>query len=62
MKTLNQMKDGKIEEIIRLCGWTPINMCVTSSDEFWVAMCSNDTTQSSCSIVRIYRETNNLIR
>lgn len=39
MKTLNQMKDGKIEEIIRLCGWTPINLCVTSADEFLVAMC-----------------------
>lgn len=35
MKTLNQIKDGKIEEIIRLCGLTPINLCVTLSDDFW---------------------------
>lgn len=45
------MKDCKIEEIIRLCGWTPINMCVNSSVEFLVAMCSNDTTQSK--VVRL---------
>ncbi|XP_062584624.1 tripartite motif-containing protein 2-like [Saccostrea cucullata] len=44
-KTLNKVKNGQIEEMIRLQGWVPENLCVTSSDELLVSLYSDDKTQ-----------------
>lgn len=46
VNTLNKIKDGKIEEIIKIQGWRPINLCVTSTDDFLVSMYNEDKTQS----------------
>nr|XP_019923776.2 uncharacterized protein LOC109619031 [Crassostrea gigas] len=45
-KTLNEMKDGQIEEIIRFKGWKPSNLCVTSIGDFLVTLYNDDMTQS----------------
>ncbi|XP_055999600.1 uncharacterized protein LOC125655527 [Ostrea edulis] len=45
-KTVNQVKSGHTEEVIRLQGWRPINLCVTSSSDLLVTMFSDDETQS----------------
>nr|XP_022302123.1 uncharacterized protein LOC111110081 [Crassostrea virginica] len=41
-----KVKDAQTEEIIRLQGWTPRQLCVTSSGELLVIMRSEDATQS----------------
>ncbi|XP_078340799.1 uncharacterized protein LOC144627500 [Crassostrea virginica] len=41
-----KLKDDQTEEIIRLQGWIPTNLCVTSSGELLVIMLSEDETQS----------------
>nr|XP_019923252.2 uncharacterized protein LOC105329443 isoform X3 [Crassostrea gigas]XP_034306463.1 uncharacterized protein LOC105329443 isoform X3 [Crassostrea gigas]XP_034306464.1 uncharacterized protein LOC105329443 isoform X3 [Crassostrea gigas] len=46
VKTLNKIRDGKTEEIIKLQGWTPINLCVTSTGDFLLSMYNDDSTQS----------------
>ncbi|XP_078335890.1 uncharacterized protein LOC111101886 isoform X2 [Crassostrea virginica] len=45
-RTVYKVKNDQTEEIIRLQGWTPIQLCVTSSDDLLVTMYSNDKTQS----------------
>uniref|UniRef100_A0A8W8LTG1 Tripartite motif-containing protein 3 n=1 Tax=Magallana gigas TaxID=29159 RepID=A0A8W8LTG1_MAGGI len=45
-KTVNKVKNGQIEELIRLPEWTPINLCVTSTGDLLVTMFSDDETQS----------------
>ncbi|XP_055999106.1 E3 ubiquitin-protein ligase TRIM71-like [Ostrea edulis] len=45
-KTVNKVKSGQIEEVIRLQGWTPLKLCVTSSGDLLVTMCSDDQTPS----------------
>ncbi|XP_062597951.1 uncharacterized protein LOC134259375 isoform X2 [Saccostrea cucullata] len=45
-KTVNKVKNGQIEEMIRLQGWVPVNLCVTSSSDLLVTMFSDDKTQS----------------
>ncbi|XP_048740234.2 tripartite motif-containing protein 2-like [Ostrea edulis] len=45
-KTVNQVKSGQIEEVIRLQGWIPFNLCVTSSGDLLVTMYNVDRTQS----------------
>ncbi|XP_055999444.1 E3 ubiquitin-protein ligase Midline-1-like [Ostrea edulis] len=45
-KTVNKVKSGQIEEVIRLQGWKPGNLCVTSSGDLLVTMRSDDQTQS----------------
>ena len=45
-KTVNKVKSGQIEEVIRLQGWIPVNLCVTSSGDLLVIMYSVDVTQS----------------
>ncbi|XP_065938071.1 uncharacterized protein [Magallana gigas] len=45
-RTVNIVKNGQTEELIRLQGWVPINLCVTSTGDLLVTMCSNDWTQS----------------
>ncbi|XP_055999423.1 uncharacterized protein LOC130047839 [Ostrea edulis] len=45
-KTVNQVKSGQTEEVIRLQGWIPSNLCVTSSGDLLVTMYSVDKTQS----------------
>ncbi|XP_055999420.1 uncharacterized protein LOC125654337 [Ostrea edulis] len=49
-KTVNKVKSGQTEEVIRLQGWIPIQLCVTSSGDLLVTMYSDDKTQ--CKIVR----------
>lgn len=43
---VNKMTDGKIEEQIKVPGWTPCNLCVTSTDELLVVLCNEAKTQS----------------
>ncbi|XP_055999312.1 uncharacterized protein LOC125657097 [Ostrea edulis] len=45
-KTVNKVKSGQTEEVIRLQGWTPVNLCVTSSGDILVIMSSDDETQT----------------
>ncbi|XP_056000367.1 uncharacterized protein LOC125656248 [Ostrea edulis] len=45
-KTVNKVKSGQTEEVIRLQGWKPINLCVTSSGDLLATMYSVDLTQS----------------
>lgn len=51
---MNKVSDGQTEEVIRLEGWTPLNLCVSSSDDFLVVFINNKETQSK--LVR-YSET-----
>nr|XP_022288880.1 uncharacterized protein LOC111100983 isoform X2 [Crassostrea virginica] len=44
--TVYRVKDDQTEAIIRLQGWTPTNLCVTSSGDLLVTMFSDDITQS----------------
>uniref|UniRef100_K1Q8P6 Tripartite motif-containing protein 3 n=1 Tax=Magallana gigas TaxID=29159 RepID=K1Q8P6_MAGGI len=44
--TVNKVKNGQIEELIRLQGWVPSNLCVTSTGDLLVAVYSVDNTQS----------------
>nr|XP_022300423.1 uncharacterized protein LOC111108678 [Crassostrea virginica] len=45
-KTVYKVKNDQTEEIITLKGWTPKNLCVTSSGDLLVTMHSDDNTQS----------------
>lgn len=45
-RTLNRVKKGLGEVIIRLQEWNPSNLCTTSFGNLLVAMFSNDKTQS----------------
>nr|XP_022290183.1 uncharacterized protein LOC111101852 isoform X4 [Crassostrea virginica] len=45
-RTLYKVKNDQTEEIIRLQGWTPVSLCVTSSGDLLVTMFSDDKTQS----------------
>ncbi|XP_022290397.2 uncharacterized protein LOC111102033 [Crassostrea virginica] len=45
-RTVYKVKNDQTEEIIRLQGWTPIQLCVTSSGDLLVTMFSDDYTQS----------------
>nr|XP_022287651.1 uncharacterized protein LOC111100256 [Crassostrea virginica] len=44
--TVYKVKNDQTEEIIRPQGWTPVNLCVTSSGNLLVTMYSDDETQS----------------
>nr|XP_022287654.1 uncharacterized protein LOC111100257 isoform X2 [Crassostrea virginica]XP_022287655.1 uncharacterized protein LOC111100257 isoform X2 [Crassostrea virginica] len=44
--TVYKVKNDQTEEIIRLQGWIPIQLCVTSSCDLLVTMFSDDKTQS----------------
>ncbi|XP_078336094.1 uncharacterized protein LOC144617553 [Crassostrea virginica] len=45
-RTVYKVKNDQTEEIIRLQGWKPTQLCVTSSGDLLVTMFSNDKTQS----------------
>ncbi|XP_052680761.1 uncharacterized protein LOC128161508 [Crassostrea angulata] len=45
-KTVNRVKNGQTEKLIRLQGWRPRQLCVTSTGDLLVAMCTDDKTQS----------------
>eukprot|EP00105_Crassostrea_gigas_P034152 XP_019918300.1 PREDICTED: uncharacterized protein LOC105317259 [Crassostrea gigas] len=45
-RTVYKVKNGKTEELIRLQGWMPCKLCVTSTGDLLVTMFSNDETQS----------------
>nr|XP_022290182.1 tripartite motif-containing protein 2-like isoform X3 [Crassostrea virginica] len=45
-RTVYKVKNDQTEEIIRLQGWTPTQLCVTSSGDLLVTMFSDDKTQS----------------
>uniref|UniRef100_A0A8W8LYZ1 B box-type domain-containing protein n=1 Tax=Magallana gigas TaxID=29159 RepID=A0A8W8LYZ1_MAGGI len=45
-RTVNKVKNGHTEELIRLQGWMPSNLCVTSTGDLLVTMHSEDLTQS----------------
>ncbi|XP_065929339.1 uncharacterized protein [Magallana gigas] len=44
--TVNKVKNGQTEELIRLRGWGPCNLCVTSNGDLLVTMYSDYKTQS----------------
>jgi streptogramin lyase len=44
--TVNKVKSGQTEEVIRLQGWIPTNLCVTSSGDLIVTMHNDDKTQA----------------
>nr|XP_019919995.2 uncharacterized protein LOC105321134 [Crassostrea gigas] len=45
-KTVNRVKNGQTEELIKLLGWVPRNLCVSSTGDLLVTMFRNDETQS----------------
>ncbi|XP_052676582.1 uncharacterized protein LOC128157945 [Crassostrea angulata] len=45
-KTVNIVKNGQIEELIRSKGWKPVNMCITSAGDLLVTMYSDNISQS----------------
>ncbi|XP_078335895.1 uncharacterized protein LOC111100924 [Crassostrea virginica] len=45
-RTVYKVKNDQTEEIIRLQGWRPTRLCVTSSGDLLVTMYSDDETQS----------------
>ncbi|XP_065937856.1 uncharacterized protein [Magallana gigas] len=55
--TVNKVNNGQTEELIRLHGWKPANLCVTSTGDILVTMYSNDRTQSK--VVRYSGSTEN---
>ncbi|XP_034317739.2 B-box type zinc finger protein ncl-1-like [Magallana gigas] len=46
IRTVNKVKNGQIEKLIRSKGWRPLNLCVTSTGDLLVTMNSDDYTQS----------------
>ncbi|XP_078334397.1 uncharacterized protein LOC111100259 [Crassostrea virginica] len=46
IRTVYKVKNDQTEKIIRLQGWTPTGLCVTSSGDLLVTMFSDDETQS----------------
>ncbi|XP_052678656.1 uncharacterized protein LOC128159567 [Crassostrea angulata] len=55
IRTVYKVKNGKTEVLIRLQGWRPIQLCVTSTGDLLVTMYSDDKTQSK--VVRYSRST-----
>uniref|UniRef100_A0A8W8LU17 Tripartite motif-containing protein 3 n=1 Tax=Magallana gigas TaxID=29159 RepID=A0A8W8LU17_MAGGI len=45
-RTVNKVKNGHTEELIRFQGWKPNQLCVTSTGDLLVTMYSDDETQS----------------
>uniref|UniRef100_K1Q1T9 Tripartite motif-containing protein 3 n=1 Tax=Magallana gigas TaxID=29159 RepID=K1Q1T9_MAGGI len=45
-RTVNIVKNGQTEELIRLQGWKPDNLCVTSTGDLLLTMFSDDRTKS----------------
>nr|XP_034317739.1 uncharacterized protein LOC117686596 [Crassostrea gigas] len=45
-RTVNKVKNGQTEELIKSQGWEPFNLCVTSTGDLLVAMHSNHRTPS----------------
>uniref|UniRef100_K1R8L3 Tripartite motif-containing protein 3 n=1 Tax=Magallana gigas TaxID=29159 RepID=K1R8L3_MAGGI len=44
--TVNKIKNGQTEKLIRLQGWKPFQLCVTSTGDLLITLFSNDKTQS----------------
>eukprot|EP00105_Crassostrea_gigas_P029717 XP_011451737.1 PREDICTED: uncharacterized protein LOC105345322 [Crassostrea gigas] len=45
-KTVNKVKNGQTKELIKLQGWVPRQLCVTSTGDLLVTMFSDNATQS----------------
>eukprot|EP00105_Crassostrea_gigas_P042228 XP_019926376.1 PREDICTED: uncharacterized protein LOC109619798 [Crassostrea gigas] len=45
-RTVNKVKNGQTEVLLRLQGWVPNNLCVTSTGDLLVTMYSDDNIQS----------------
>ncbi|XP_065937919.1 uncharacterized protein [Magallana gigas] len=45
-KTVNILKNGQIEQLIRLQGWVPAELCISSSGDLLVTMYNDDYTPS----------------
>uniref|UniRef100_A0A8W8MR07 B box-type domain-containing protein n=2 Tax=Magallana gigas TaxID=29159 RepID=A0A8W8MR07_MAGGI len=53
--TVFKVKNGQTKDFIRLHGWGPCNLCVTSTGDLLVTMCRDDKTQSK--VVRFSKST-----
>nr|XP_034308279.1 uncharacterized protein LOC117680492 [Crassostrea gigas] len=51
-RTVNKVKNGQTEELIRLHGWKPGYLCVTSTGDLLVTMFSDDYTQMQSKVAR----------
>jgi hypothetical protein len=54
-KTVCKVQSGKIKKVIKLKGWMPAQLCVTSSGDLLVAMFNDDETQAK--VVRYFGST-----
>ncbi|XP_052713447.1 uncharacterized protein LOC128187213 [Crassostrea angulata] len=45
-RTVNKVKNGKTEELIRFLEWKPVGLCITSNGNLLVTMNTEDETQS----------------
>ncbi|XP_065940227.1 uncharacterized protein [Magallana gigas] len=51
-RTVNKIKNGLTEELIRLQEWSPVNLCVTSTEDVLVSMYNDSKTRCQTKVVR----------
>lgn len=51
-RTVNKVKNKQTKELIRLQEWSPVNLCVTSTEDILVSMYSESKTRFQTKVVR----------